>query len=136
MLNKQITDNSNGKLILLEKSVSLIFNNDKIGNVATQVMESLEFKDDTQITADISKFYGSNIVSRMTDTIEKDLEIKWDIQHQQRFYNVLLQIFKENNTDINKIVMMINVDEDDEAKGLDEDKRKGVLFLGGSFSPC
>ena len=142
MLNKRLPDKAvvdDDKRELLQKCVSLIFNNNEIGNIANGVIESLEFKQSAEILEDLSNFDDCNIVSTMKQKLEKQLEIKWNIQDQSTFYNILLQILKENISDINVIFatnMQSNDESKDDSKSLDEDKRKGVLFLGGSFSPC
>ena len=128
------------KIMLLGKSVGLVFNDNKIGNIAKEVIESSEFKGDASIIQDLSNLNDCDIVSNTVNILKKELRIEWNMENQNTFYNVLCQIFKHDVTDIN-VIMMNNIstfqdDVDEPKEGMDEYKRKGILVLGGSFSPC
>eukprot|EP01083_Nonionella_stella_P318545 1164958_1 len=106
MSHEQKASDFEDRTEFVKRAAATLFDNDQIAEHVYNTIKKAHFDDTDQVLDDLDRYMKAHIISKTTQSIRNDLDIKrdWTNDDKRKLYEMLINIYKNNILNIEELI--------------------------------
>eukprot|EP01083_Nonionella_stella_P157020 509156_1 len=110
MSHEQKASDFEDRTEFVKRAAATLFDNDQIAEHVYNTIKKAHFDDTDQVLDDLDRYMKAHIISKTTQSIRNDLDIKrdWTNDDKRKLYEMLINIYKNNILNMDELITQSN----------------------------